>query len=393
MSDDVDNRNGGLPAAVVAVATARPARRMVRRAVVGGALVIMLCLLCVGGTTAALLGGLMDDNNPALYALGCGNGQRVEATGPMPPVTGLTEDQVRNAAVIIQVGQDLEVPPRGWVIAVATALQESRLTNLPFLGARNDHDSIGIFQQRPSQGWGTPEQLASPAYQAGKFFGKMLRVPNWQLLPLTVVAQKVQISAYPNAYAKHEPLASRTIDALTGGASRAIGVNLVLTCAAPGDITASGWTIPLKGPVNSGFRTASRPSHNGVDIGVPKGTPIHAVSAGWVIVAVCNAHLGGSSYSCDRDGSVSVQGCGWYVDILHASNLITRYCHQMARPLVRPGQYVAAGEIIGLSGSSGNSSGPHLHFEIHINGDSSGRGAVDPLPFMNQMGAPLVSPA
>ena len=88
----------------------------------------------------------------------------------------LTEDQVRNAAIIIKVGQELSVPPRGWVIAIATALQESRLTNHPHLGARNDHDSIGLFQQRPSQGWGTVEQLADPAYQAGKFYEKLVTV-------------------------------------------------------------------------------------------------------------------------------------------------------------------------------------------------------------------------
>ncbi len=174
-----------------------------------GAAVAVLCLLCVGGTTAALLGGLIGDRQPRPYALGCGNGQRVDPTGPMPAVSGLTEDQVRNAAVIIQVGQDLKVAPRGWVIAIATALQESRLTNLPYLGARNDHDSIGLFQQRPSQGWGTPEQLADPAYQAASSSARCSRWPTGKSLPLTVVAQRVQISAYPSAYAKHEPLASQ----------------------------------------------------------------------------------------------------------------------------------------------------------------------------------------
>jgi murein DD-endopeptidase MepM/ murein hydrolase activator NlpD len=353
----------------------------------------LLCLLCVGGTAAALLGGLMGDNNPAAFALGCGNGRAVNANGVLPKVSGLTEDQIHNAAVIVQVGQDMKVPPRGWVIAVATALQESRLSNLPFLGASNDHDSIGLFQQRPSQGWGTPAQLADPAYQARKFFEKMLQVANWQTLPLTVVAQRVQISAFPNAYAKHEPLASQTIDAITGGASRAVGTELTLTCTNAGQVTASGWTVPVKGPVTSGFRTAQRPSHNGVDIAVPKGTQVHAASAGVVTVALCNAHVGSLSYSCDRDGGLSVQGCGWYVDILHANNVITRYCHQMVRPYVTVGQYVAPGQIIGVSGSSGNSSGPHVHFEVHINGDASGRGAIDPIPFMNQVGAPLVNAA
>jgi murein DD-endopeptidase MepM/ murein hydrolase activator NlpD len=378
---------------VIATAiTARPVRRVVRRAVVVGAAIVALCLLCLGGTTAALLGDLIDQATPA-YALGCGNSQAVDPNSVLPRVSRLTADQVRNAAIIIQIGQKMKVPPRGWVIAVATALQESRLINLPFLGARNDHDSIGIFQQRPSQGWGTPSQLGDPAYQARKFFEKLLRVSNWQRLPLTVVAQRIQISAYPDAYAKHELLASQTIDALTGGAGRGVGVDLVPRCADAGEITASGWTVPVKGPITSGFRTPSRPSHNGVDISVPKGTPVRAASSGMVWAATCNAHVGSVSYSCDRDGGLSVQGCGWYVELRQGSKVITRYCHMMVRPFVTSGQYVAAGNIIGLSGSSGNSSGPHLHFEIHLNGDSSPLGAVDPIPFMNQVGAPLVNAA
>jgi murein DD-endopeptidase MepM/ murein hydrolase activator NlpD len=347
--------------------------------------------LCGIGLTASLLTGLIGGPSPA-DAFGCGNGRPIDLAAAMPQVSGLTENQIRNAAIIIKVAQDLKVPPRGWVIGIATALQESRLTNLPHLGARNDHDSIGLFQQRPSAGWGTPEQLADPAYQARKFFEKLVKIVGWQALPLTVAAQRVQISAFPNAYAKHEPLASRTVDILTGGGSRAVGVELAMRCVLSAEIAASGWTVPVQGTVTSGFRTASRPTHNGVDIAVSKGTQIHAATSGVVLVALCNAHVGGLPYGCDRDGGVFVQGCGWYVDILHAGQTITRYCHQMVRPFVHVGQTVAAGEVIGLSGSSGNSSGPHLHFEVHINGDSSGRGAIDPIPFMNQVGASLVRP-
>jgi murein DD-endopeptidase MepM/ murein hydrolase activator NlpD len=367
-------------------------RRMARRTVAAIIAVISLCALCVGGVTVSILTGLTGDNLPA-FALGCGNGRPVDPNGPLPGVPDLIEEQVRNAAIIISVAQQMKVPPRGWVIAVATALQESRLTNLPFLGDRNDHDSIGLFQQRPSQGWGTPEQLADPAYQAHNFFQKLLTIPGWQTMPLTVAAQRVQVSAFPDAYAKHEPLASRIVDVLTGGASRAVGVLVALRCAAGGEIAASGWTVPVEGPVTSGFRTPARPNHNGVDIAVGKGAPVRAAAAGVILVATCNAHLGIQPYSCDRDGGVWVLGCGWYVDMLHAGNVITRYCHMMVKPYVAVGQYVAAGEIVGLSGSSGNSSGPHLHYEVHLNADSSRLGAIDPVPFMNQVGAPLVGSA
>jgi murein DD-endopeptidase MepM/ murein hydrolase activator NlpD len=344
-------------------------------------------VLSVCGVTFWFLSGLIKD--APLYGLGCGSGDAVDPNAPMPRVIGIVEEQVRNAAIVISVGQEMRVPPRGWVIAVATALQESRLRNLPHLGSNNDHDSIGLFQQRPSQGWGTPDQLADPAYQSRKFFEKLVRIPNWKSLALTVAAQRVQVSAYPNAYAKHEPLSSRIVDALTGGASRAVGDVLTLRCAAAGEIAASGWTVPLRGPITSGFRTPARPGHNGVDIAIPKGTTIRAAASGYVLVATCNAHIGYVPYSCNRDGGTWVSGCGWYVDILHAADVITRYCHMQSKPLVRPGQRVGAGEVIGFSGSSGNSSGPHLHFEVHVDGDSSGRGAVDPVQFMDRAGASL----
>jgi murein DD-endopeptidase MepM/ murein hydrolase activator NlpD len=365
----------------------RTAKRA-RRWGIGVAGVIALCMLCSGGLTLALLDQLTA--NTPTSGQGCGDSREIDPNGDLPEIAELTADQIRNAAIVVKVGQDMKVAARGWVIGIATALQESRLTNLPHLGAINDHDSIGLFQQRPSQGWGTLEQLADPAYQSQKFFEKLLRTPGWQTLPLTVAAQRVQVSAYPNAYAKHEPLAAKVVDVLTGGASRAVGSELVLRCAAAGEIAASGWTIPVHGTITSGFRTTLRPGHNGVDIAVAKGTPVRATAAGVVLVAMCNAHVGGQNYGCDRDGGTWVQGCGWYVDLLHAARMITRYCHLMSRPYFSTGQYVAAGQVIGLSGSSGNSSGPHLHFEIHLHADDSRYGAVDPVPFMNIVGAPLV---
>jgi murein DD-endopeptidase MepM/ murein hydrolase activator NlpD len=109
-----------------------------------------------------------------------------------------------------------------------------------------------------------------------------------------------------------------------------------------------------------------------------------------VIIAKCNAHLAnGAPHSCDTDGGYDVLGCGWYVDIMHANRVITRYCHMGSQPLVHVGQSVAAGQVLGFVGSSGHSSGPHLHFEVHLNGDRSRDGAVDPVPFMNKVGAPI----
>jgi murein DD-endopeptidase MepM/ murein hydrolase activator NlpD len=350
------------------------------------ALAAALLLLCMGGATSAVFFGLSGDTPVTTTVSGCGLNQAVDPNSKLPGVSGYDADQMRNAAIIIQVGQQLKVPPRGWVIGIATAIQESALRNLPDLGAHNDHDSIGPFQQRPSQGWGSPAQLLDPAYTARKFFEKLLTVPGWQSKALTNVAQTVQVSAYPDAYAKHEPVAAAIVDALTGGAGRASGAQLALRCTAGGEIAASGWTVPVKGPIVSGFRTPDRPTHNGVDLAVPKGTVVRAAAAGQVLVAMCDK-IGVAR--CNQDGGLDTAGCGWYVDILHAGNVITRYCHMVQRPDVVVGQTVAAGQQIGLSGTSGNSSGPHLHFEVHLGGDANSTGAVDPVPFMANAGAPL----
>ncbi|MEU1839812.1 M23 family metallopeptidase [Micromonospora chersina] len=378
-----------------------PVRRKLRVGVLVTAVTTVLTLLCcVGGAGAFLLTELGGDQKDGVLAgLNCDPAYQVDLTGDMPRFTEYGEGQLRNAAVIIKVGQDMKVPARGWVIALSTAMQESALRNLanstvpaslalPHEGVGADHDSLGLFQQRP--GWGSVEQRMTPSYTARKFYEKMVRVRDWQHRPLTVVAQRVQVSAFPDAYAKHEDLAGRIVDALAGGAARTVEIagKAVCDAAAGARIAASGWTAPLPGGVVSGFRTTERPSHNGVDLAADKRSEIHAASAGRVLVARCDPDHSGKR-DCDRDGWPGKGGCGWFVDILHAGGYITRYCHMIERPRVVPGQSVEAGEVIGLSGTSGNSSGPHLHFEVHIDSDRSSRGAVNPVPFMRERGAPV----
>jgi murein DD-endopeptidase MepM/ murein hydrolase activator NlpD len=145
------------------------------------------------------------------------------------------------------------------------------------------------------------------------------------------------------------------------------------------------WVAPARAPVVSGFRTRQRPTHNGVDLGAVRGTPIRAASAGTVVVVRCN--IVPAEHGCDRDGSPATPGCGWYVDLRHAGEVYTRYCHMLTRPAVVAGQAVAAGQVIGVVGSSGHSSGPHLHFEVHVG--SRSEGAVDPVVFMAGRGVRL----
>jgi hypothetical protein len=130
----------------------------------------------------------------------------------------LDPDQMANAATIAAVGITRKVPERAVVIALATAQQESKLRNLP----DGDRDSIGLFQQRPSQGWGSQKQIADPRYAAGKFYSALLRVEGWEKMPLATAAQRVQRSAYGNAYARWEDEAQILATALLGDESGAV---------------------------------------------------------------------------------------------------------------------------------------------------------------------------
>jgi hypothetical protein len=150
-------------------------------------------------------------------------------TAEEPPTLGsctvagvtLTAEQTGHAATIAGVARDRGLPDRAVVIALATAMQESRLRNLDY----GDRDSLGLFQQRPSQGWGTPEQVQDPVYAAGTFYDRLVNVPNWRTGRLTVVAQTVQRSGFPEAYQQWEPMAVGLTAALVsdGGAALACG--------------------------------------------------------------------------------------------------------------------------------------------------------------------------
>jgi hypothetical protein len=128
----------------------------------------------------------------------------------------VSDEQLGNVQAIVKTGQDMKLPPRAQVIAVATAMQESKLHNIGNLGAANDHDSEGLFQQRPSSGWGTPQQITDPGYASWAFLSSLQKVDGWQQMPLTEAAQSVQVSAYPDAYAQWEKQAGDLVDAFYG---------------------------------------------------------------------------------------------------------------------------------------------------------------------------------
>jgi hypothetical protein len=121
-------------------------------------------------------------------------------------------DQAANASTIAAVGKQIGLPDHAVTIALATALQESNLHNLSY----GDRDSLGLFQQRPSQGWGTRAQILDPRTSSAAFFRALARVPGWQTMTVTDAAQAVQHSNASQAYAVWAPMARSIAIATTG---------------------------------------------------------------------------------------------------------------------------------------------------------------------------------
>jgi murein DD-endopeptidase MepM/ murein hydrolase activator NlpD len=334
-------------------------KTVVMAAMLGGVLLLAVPMLMMAALIASSTDGAGPRSNGASFS-GCALSVSTVS------VADLDAEQVANARTIIAVGKSLNVPPRGWVIAIATALQESGLRNLGY----GDRDSLGLMQQRPSAGWGTPAQVQNPAYAARAFFGGpdsptsnagLLSVQGWQRMPLWQVAQSVQRSAFPMAYADHEPLSTEVVHRLTG------------TTAGCESIATGPWRPPVQAgyTLTSTFGWRTSPTrggadfHTGLDFARPDGSPVTAVTRGVVAFA-------------GRGGSY-----GNLVRVRHANGVESWYAH-LAAIDVQPGDKVRAGHRLGTVGSTGNSTGPHLHLEIRIDGRPT-----DPMPWLARKGVDL----
>ncbi|MDQ1286596.1 MAG: hypothetical protein QG622_161 [Actinomycetota bacterium] len=205
-------------------------------------------LIVTVGAIALLFQGL---NGTTSGTDGGAPGLCAATTVGLGPVQGLDAAQLANARTIIAVGRQLQISARGQVVALATAMQESTMRNL----THGDRDSVGLFQQRPSSGWGTVAELTTPEVSARKFYAALLKVPGWESMPVTVAAQTVQRSAFPLAYAKWEALATALVNAATGGSPRG-GPGGVTTGPVPLDCsTEIGFGAP-PGAIGDMLRTA-----------------------------------------------------------------------------------------------------------------------------------------
>lgn len=357
------------------------------------AIAIAVIVALVGGGFSAsvvLVAGIAASTGDAASML-CG-----APTTPQAP-TSTQDEQVDNARAIDQAAQELGLSGQASRVAIIAAYGESTLFNLDYGdNATNPDgtiaDSLGLFQQQPSQGWGTVAQVMDPVYAATSFFagpghdgrGGLMAVSGWSAMEPTRAIHLVQINADPNHYARYYAAADAIIAAAGIDISRPASAAQTGTGTAPAGesaacgelgqnvVTPYGWAAPSNDPVtsNSGPRldpiTGEAKYHWGIDYSAGCGTPIYAANTGEVTL-------------------VDTEPWGaWEVRVDSGDGYVTRYVHMYEDGIfVDEGDQVTAGEQIAVSGSSGHSTGCHLHFEIFLDGEN-----IQPELVLEQAGLP-----
>jgi len=324
---------------------------------------------------------------------GGGCGRSVSAAGDLVSSDELSKDQLANAAAVVRTGLEMRIPHRGIVVALATAHQESRFLNyandgkgddlrgdqagierslaISHQAVGTDHGSLGVFQQQWPW-WGSMQELMSPTTAASKFYQHLVSVPGWEAMPVTKAAQTVQRSAYPDAYADDEALAEDLLDdpgLANGSASQAVwtGSENDALCDSTDPVdgavaTPLARTVPFTDQHNFGADGGHwARGHTGTDLSAACGTPVRAATAGRVIVETDQSWSG-----------------PWLVQVSTGEGRLTTWYAHMQSLDVAAGQTVRAGQQIGEVGSLGNSTGCHLHFEVHPRGGSIYEDGVDP---------------
>lgn len=299
-------------------------------------------------------------------------------TVPDTEVSGYGHDQLVNAAYIIQAGKALNLSARDQTIGVMTAMGESSLRVLDY-GDSVGPDSRGLFQQRDNGAWGSYADRMDPTVSATNFFTKLATIEDRDSLAPTIAAHRVQGNADPYHYATYWDAAVAVVDALSGTQTGLAGSAGDQVCSSVtlsvGELSAQGWALPASGPITSPYGMRKHPIygtyklHAGTDIGAACNAPIYAVQAGTVTATGFGVGYGGN-------GTIVID---------HGEGIQTVYLHEWASGiLVYTGQKVTAGQQIGLVGSSGDSTGCHLHFQVMVNG-----APTDPVPAMLSVGVQL----
>lgn len=215
-------------------------------------------------------------------------------------------EQAQWSALIAAIGIERGLPPRATTIAIATAFQESKLHNID----HGDRDSVGLFQQRPSQGWGTVEQILDPHYSIGKFFDGLVKVKGYAGMKITAAAQKVQRSAFPGAYAQHENDARALASALTGYSPASFSCQV--------NVSQSGNADSVDNSVQDAFgKTTVSPGKDKLSYPM-SGSPANMKARGWSLAQylVANAaqlKIAGISFD-GRSWTAKASPKGWVED-------------------------------------------------------------------------------
>lgn len=223
-------------------------------------------------------------------------GPRCQATASGTSVD-FDPSQTAYAATIEAVAEKRGLPARAATIAIATAIQESKLRNLKY----GDRDSVGLFQQRPSQGWGTVDQILDPVYATNKFYDALVKIDGYEGMRITEIAQKVQKSAYPEAYADHEQEGRLLASTLSGHSPEGLGCRL--NDATTGDPAA------LKAALKTELGVTSAVS--GRTLTVTAGSERAAWSAGAYAVATASLHGATSVRVGSREWTRTRDSSGW----------------------------------------------------------------------------------
>ncbi|MDV2982489.1 UNVERIFIED_CONTAM: M23 family metallopeptidase [Actinomycetes bacterium ARC8] len=337
---------------------------------------------------------------------------------PDKKIKGYGEDQLKNAAVIINEARKADVDRQGAVIGLMTAMQESSLRILanggdweypkntsimtyeqwlkardivmksldyPHEGVGNAWDALGILQQRPSAGWGSVKEIMNPSYAASAFYERLVKVPNWRDKPYELAAEAVQISGKPDNYADHRTNAESIFDALQGAkveSSESDSNSTQCEDGTPKDEKYDGpkgeWVFPVKTvstiQYNYGEPRGAYP-HAGEDFSSPEDTPIYAASGGQVIRSSCSDLVVGRS-------PCQIQVDHGKVDGVRISTL---YVHMFPDDLkANVGDVVKPGQKIAQVGTNGQSTGFHLHFEVWL-----GKKQTNPVNFLKEHGVKI----
>ncbi|MDR6685637.1 hypothetical protein J2Y41_001192 [Arthrobacter sp. 1088] len=285
--------------------------------------------------------------------------------GPASTTGAPSDVQLRNASAIMVAAEKLGLPSDAQILGVQAALGESSLESKDY-GDAAGPDSRGLFQQRANGAWGSYADRMDPFVSATSFFLALKGIKDWQLLPSSLAIHQVQRNQDSDHYTKYRQLAQEIVGFLSsqgpltlpcsGAASWQTSVgNPASRHVRPGPGMLMSPLLNLRPSSPFGLRTspitgAPGEFHTGQDFAAACGTPVHSADDGYV-----------------REVGWHAWGGGNRIEIDHGNGLITTYNHLQASA-VRKGQVVEAGDVIGLVGSTGSSTGCHLHFETIVNG-------------------------